>query len=193
MNWIQSFLTAIAIHKADAGAHHAAGAPVPHGAAQHTDVARWLFLPACTGHVSSGTPTTRGNYAVVSGEADLNEPHVNFSIKVPDDFVSFTSLQAVWICSAAAGNLYWYLYNNYASCGEAYGLHYEEPGYSTTPTRGANILNCDTPEDDPLVFPNLAVGDFIGVNFYRKGDHANDTLDATFYLFGLLFNYMGHQ
>ena len=188
MNWIQRFLTAIAIHKGDASAHH----NKIHGANEHTDVTRELWIPVTEGHISDGTAAMQGFYPTVRGDANLREPRVYFLTKVPDDFVSFISVKAVWFCSAASGNAYWKWGATYAASGEARTTHTDYPEWGVTATGGGWIMNVQEPAD-PLTLPNLAKGDYIGLGFDRDGTHANDTLENSFYLLGLLFTYVAEQ
>jgi len=175
-------------HDADADAHHAQ----THGAAQHTDVTRELFLPASAGVLRGGTATYRGEYATIRGDADADEPFASFAMKVPDDFVSFTSVKAIWSSPAAAGNMRWQSAATYASCGQSYDTHTDGGPMGVTATGGANLLNCQE-HSTPLTLVDLASGDFLGLGFYRDGSDALDTLDAYVFLYGFLFTYVGHQ
>ncbi len=170
------------------------GAPAPaiHGAAQHTDVTRTLRLPANEGFILAGTSGDHHTYAAVLGAANINEPKVNLFMKVPVDFVSFIKAEAIWTCDAVAGNMRWALETKWCTDGEVITTHAEAPATGETATGGANILNIQEPAT-PLSFANLAVDDFIGINFFRNGAHANDTLDDVVYLHALLFTYVSNQ
>lgn len=173
--------------------HHGQVPPtVEHGAEFHTDVTRELFIPANEGFVAAGAPSVLGQFSVITGGADLDEPTVYFAIKVPDDFVSFLTLKAVWSCGVAAGNMYWRIKADWAAAGEIYTTHSEDGAMGVTATGGGNILNVQEPFD-PILFVDLALGDYIGILFERDGSHANDTLDTTVKLVGLLFTYMAEQ
>lgn len=163
-----------------------------HGATEHHNVTRELFLPANEGRIVVGTPYSYGKYATVEGTANANQPTVELTMKVPDDFVSFTSLQAVWATAAAGGNMYWWLVAFYAASGEAYNIHNDQPALGATANGGANIMNVQAPAN-PLTLANLAKGDYIGVEFLRQGTDVLDTLDTDMYLFGLLFTYVAEQ
>lgn len=170
-----------------------AAAAIPtHGAAKHTDITRRMFLPANEGFVAAGASAQGGYYGVAQGGADANEPVVFFSFRVPDDFVSLTSLKAVWYAGVAAGNMYWKLRMMSAADGEVYNTDSNDPAEGTTATGGNNIINVQEPAN-PLTFAGLAAGDFIGIGFVRTGTHASDTLNATAKLLGLLFTYTANQ
>lgn len=162
-----------------------------HGAVKHTDVTRTIFIPATEGFVEAGTRGTFG-YAVVTGADNLNEPVCYFTLKVPDDFVSFVSVRAVWATSAASGNMVWMLNAYYAASGEVYDIHTEEPEPGVTATGGSTIINVQEPVT-PLTLANLATGDYLGLFFGRIGSAAEDTLDAPVELLGLLFTYTAEQ
>ena len=174
------------------GSHTIPGAPIPHGAPEHTDVTRELWLPANEGYVKAGTPAFQGYYSIVWGGANLDEPDVCFTIKVPPDFVSFTSVKALWSVDAAAGNMYWGFYVYYGAGGESRSAHSDFPGLGVTANGGLFIQNVQEPAN-PLTLANLAIGDYLGIRFYRKGSDALDTLDIAAYLYGLLFTYVANQ
>lgn len=166
--------------------------PATHGAAQHTDRTRDKFIPANEGHIRAGTSTYKGLYAAVSGGADLDEPYVHFTRKVPSDFESFISMRAVWLCAAAAGNMYWRLGAYYAAGGELYTTHTDAPAFGVTATAGVNLINVQEPQN-ALTFANLALGDYIGIKFERQGANAADTLNDVLYFLGLLLTYTASQ
>ena len=166
------------------------GAPAPavHGAELHTDITREIFLPANEGFVEAGTPSYYG----ITGGANADEPTVWLWMKVPVDFVSFTKVEAIWLSSAVAGNMYWELYAYYGACGENVSNHSDEPGRGVTATGGGDIRNCQEPAN-ALALASLALGDYIALCFSRIGTHASDTLNDTMHLEGLLFTYVANQ
>jgi len=170
----------------------AAAGMVEHGADMHTNVTRELFIPAISGHIRAGTVMYYDEYGVIQGGANLSEPWVYISFTVPDDFVSFGSLKAVWMCTAAAGNMYWYMNANYAAEGEVVDTHADSPAIGATATGGVEILNVQEPAN-PLTLAGLAAGDYIGLEFGRDGSNALDTLNAAMYLYGFLFTYTAEQ
>jgi len=172
----------------EAGSWGALGAG-EHGAALHTNVTRELFLPVYG--YTSGEIAFWGYHSSHS-LADGEDKNCNFSLKVPDDFVSFTKLEAVWGCSAAAGNMYWRFQAYYHASGEIYSLHDDLPALGTTATGGANILNVQEPAN-PLTLASLAAGDYVGVFFRREGSNVLDSLAASVEMIGLLFTYMAEQ
>lgn len=175
------------------GSHTIPGVADPHGAAQHTDVTRGLFLPANEGYVTLGTPDELGMYGVVDGGADANEPSIHFTMKVPDVFVSFSSVKAVWSSGIVAGNMYWRLEAHYCAPGEQYTTHFDNPGLGVTATGGVNLFNVQEPEN-PLTLANLAIGDYLGIFFQRLGADVLDTLGPQeARILGLLFTYVANQ
>lgn len=166
-------------------------APIPHGATDHNNVTRELFIPALHDEDVDTTLTRHSFYSVIACADGAASP-VYFVFKVPDDFVSFTSLKAVWICTAAGGNMAWSLHIDWAAAGEAYKTHTESTSAGVTATGGANIINA---QESPTaaVLSGLASGDYVGANFYRDGAHADDTLGQDVFLLGLLFTYTAEQ
>lgn len=153
---------------------------------------RTLWIPAGEGYAQAGTPTYHNYGAVVEGGANLNEPIVHFTFKVPSDFVAFLSMKADWLSPAAAGNMYWAIGSNYAADNELDTTHPDTPAAAATATQGANKYNIQSPAN-PLTYPNLAIGDIIQARFLRLGADALDTLDDVMYLYGLLFTYAASQ
>lgn len=166
-----------------------AGIP-EHGATKH--VTRELFIPANEGRLVAGTPYFYGRYASICGAADSDEPVVYFIIKVPDDFVSFDSIKAVWASDAASGSMNWGLLAGYAAAEEAYNTHVDSSGMGATATGGTGIINVQTPAT-ALTMASLAKGDYIGLKFERDGSGTLDTLNTTVHLLGLLFTYTAEQ
>jgi len=151
-----------------------------------------IFIPASEGYVMSGTLTYRGQYAVVRGDANAAEPAVLFSLRIPDDFRAFSSLKAVWTSPASSGNARWRFAVHYAGAGEVYNNTSEDLSMGQTATGGADILNVQEPANS-LTLTNLTAGDYIGINFWRDGANAADTLDDYFYLVGIVFEYKSDQ
>lgn len=164
---------------------------VIHGAAEHTDITREIFLPACEGYVTDGTPGVSEYYSVVVGGVDADEPVVSFTMKVPDDFVSFSSLKAIWL-HLAGGDMFWRLVAYYGACEQARSTHSDIPAKGVT-TSGGDIIKCQEPIN-ALALASLAPGDFIGIQFDREGSDDSDTLEVMpMELYGLLFTYVANQ
>jgi len=168
------------------------GGVSPHGAAKHTDVTRELFIPANACYIAAGTSGLLSQHQRVSGGANADEPDVHFSLKVPDDFVSFGSVKAVWAAVPASGNMYWRILANYGASGEDYAAHTDSPAIGVTATGGATLVNVQEPAN-PLTLSSLAAGDYIGIRFFREGTHASDTINDVVYLLGILFTYTASQ
>lgn len=166
--------------------------PSAHGADKHTNVTRELYLPAIGGNIYAGSPANVLLHSCVRGGANSDEPIIYLTMKVPDDFVSFTSVKALWASAATAKNMYWKLQAAYATEGEILDHHVEIPAYGATATGGLYIANVQEPAN-PLTLANLASGDYLGIGFYRNGVNALDTLNSEVSLIGLLFTYVAEQ
>lgn len=154
---------------------------------------RELFLSVSEGYIEAGTATKRGMFPTAQGAANLVEPKVYWSIKVPIDFVSFTSVKAVWLVeSGHPTNMYWRLDAHYGALGESPQVHTDLPGWGVTATVGNGLIAVQEAAL-PLTLANLALDDYLGIYFGRFGSDALDTLDTTVELFGLLFTYVTNQ
>ncbi len=163
-----------------------------HGAEKHTNITRTIWLPAIKYGAGVFTATESGTFPVAQGAAAADAPYLELSLKVPDDFVSFTKMELLWDSPAAAGNMYWKMNANYAAAGEAENTHTDTPAYGVTATAGANLLNLQQ-APNPLTLTNLAAGDYIGFWAYRVGSNALDTLGAVANFYGILFTYVANQ
>jgi len=162
-----------------------------HGIAQHTDVSRDFFIPACSGY-STGVQGFISSYWPVVILADGASLIAYLSMKVPNDFVSFTSVKAVWSSPAAAGNMRWRIMAGYNADGEALNFHSDGPAEGVTATGGADIVNVQEPAN-PLALANLAKGDYIGFRLSRDGTAGTDTLNDAVNIIGILFTYVAEQ
>lgn len=163
-----------------------------HGAAWHTDVTRRLFLLANEGHIAAGTSNQELGHSSIAGGANANEPMVMLEMRVPDDFVSFIKVEALWSSAAAAGNMNWRITADYNAEGEALNNHTDAPVFGTSATGGAGLLNVQEPAN-VITLANLAIGDYIGFTFNRGAVVGDDTLDAIVNFYGLLFTYVANQ
>ena len=179
---------AIAAHAEDPDVHHSS----IHGADKHIDIARKLFLPATAGFVEAGTVAlgSEGYYGVVRGEANTDTPKVHVNGRVPEDFVSFVALKAVWSSPAVSGNMQWYLKVALAPVGEYCALKVESPSPRTTATSGWNEINAS---EGGITFELAAKDDYFGISFIRQGSIGSDTLDEIMELYGFLFEYIANQ
>jgi len=150
---------------------------------------RYLFLPAY-GYTDGALAAVVVYSSHLSVDAALKMSA--FTFRVPSDFVSFVSMKAVWISSAASGNMCWLLNANYGASGESFMAHSDYPPIAVTATGGSGIINVQEPAN-ALALANIAKGDYCGIVFGRDAINAADTLDASVYLLGLLFTYLAEQ
>ena len=163
--------------------------PGAHGAAKHTDVARELFIPV--GPVYTGGIQAYGGFASIALDPAADE-NVKFNFKVPDDFVSFTSLKVLWGAWSGTAGQDWVCDPNadYAADGEAYGTHTDAPASTTIDTPVLNRLDVTA---IGFTLASLAKGDYVGVNIVRDADNAADTLTGDVCVIGLLLTYVAEQ
>lgn len=162
-----------------------------HGAAYHTDINRELFIPAFWAKITGCIQSNKGEFPCIRFTDGQDQQFLTI-MKVPDDFVSFVSLKAIWLSDVAAGNMYWQTHAGYATHGESYATHSDTPAYGVTATSGNNFFNIQEPTN-PLTLASLAIGDIVNFRFQRDGGHINDTLNSWVWVFGLLFTYEANQ
>lgn len=163
-----------------------------HGAEQHENVTRELFLPP-DGPTTGVIDRAFAPYNAVVFEDAVTDA-LDFTLKVPDDFVSFVSVKIVWVVDGAAptDNMYWKLDATYGTIGEDYGYHTDGPAPGITAPSADMHVNEQEPAN-PLTLVNLAKGDYLGITVSRYAGNALDTLNADVYILGLLFTYVAEQ
>ena len=165
-------------------------AQVPeHGAAKHTNITRELFLSP-TGYTMGTIARYNAYTAYLLQDAAVTQGSFNF--KVPDDFVSFVSAKAIWMCEGNGGNMWWNLEAQYCAAGELNQNHIDAPAVGATANIGGEDFNVQEPAN-PLTLASLAIGDYVGLEINRVATNALDTLDEDVWVFGLLFTYIGNQ
>ena len=161
-----------------------------HGADRQKDVTREKFIPAVSGY-TNGTPGNYRYYGIVN-LADGADQQIYTVFKVPDDFVSYTSLKLIWMSVAAAGTMRWGFDVRYGASGEANDTYTESGQNGETATGGANIINVQEPFD-PVALTGLAKGNYVGLMMEREGTHVDDTLGEIAMILGFLFTYVAEQ
>ena len=118
-----------------------------------------------------------------------------FSMKVPDDFVSFNKVEIMWAAASASSLVaQWDLYAAWVSSGESMAVaghatsNTEDTGYSLCNSAGSDRLQLSQ-TTNPLTLSALAKGDYLTLNVMRST--CSDTLGGSAYVHGLLFSYTG--
>ena len=163
--------------------------PYVHGADRHTNVTRHHFSRV-SGHIDAQVTSHLGYSLLLLPN---NQPrYAFFTFTVPDRFVSFTSIKALWLSDGDGGNIYWQLGAVYAAAGEPAITHTDAPAMGVTANAGAGIFNLEEPAN-PLALVDLAKGDTLGIIFYRDPTDPLDTLADSCFLLGLRFTYTAEQ
>lgn len=169
--------------------------PSDHGAAEHTNVERELFIPVIDDSDANATLTNLGRFLVVQ-LADAVVSHVRFSFKVPDDFVEFpygSYIRLVWSTPSAGSYMIGWYHADYGAEEEIYSNHsYTCVSSVYISSSGANVINAAAIMGDTQL-PDLAKGDYVGIHFQRDGDCVDDDLDNVVNVIGLLFAYVAEQ
>ncbi len=151
-----------------------------------------IFFAASEGVKEAGRDRIAWAFPGVKGDVDLFEPIVAIMKLVPDDYISFVSVKAVWYVPRLNENMYWYLEAGWTRAGDLVGYEAAWPP-AATPSSGSDIINVQEQEGSPLSLTGLQAGDFLGLIFNRYGTEPEDTLTADPNFFGLLFTYIAKQ
>jgi len=119
-----------------------------------------------------------------------------FSMKVPDDFVSFNKVEIMWAVVAAGSSLQtqWDFHAAWVSSGESMAVvghatsNTEDTGYGLCNAAGADCLTLSQ-ATNPLTLSGLARGDYLSLGVFRST--CSDTIGGSVYVHGLLFSYTG--
>lgn len=166
-----------------------------HGADKHTNVTRYLWLPATLDVIGAGTAIAEATADVpvleVANDAEKKVYLPYF--RCPDDFVSFTSAKLLWY-AVHTGNMYWRLSAAYGAAGELMTQHQDNPAYGATTGTGAGSTDLQAPEN-VLTLADLAKGDFVSIRYERDGTNELDTIADTgeVELLGILIEYIAEQ
>ena len=181
--------TVYACYVAEAWVQLGREVPFVHTVDRHTDVTRHIFIPP-TSHTDA-TVTSYLSYPALL--LVNNQPRYGFFIlTVPDNFVSFVSAEALWLCDNDGGNIYWQLGAAYAAAGEAAQQHTDAPAMGLTANAGADLHNLTEPTN-PLTLADLAKNDTAGIILFRDATDVLDTITGALYLLGLRFTYVADQ
>ncbi|GAI58775.1 unnamed protein product, partial [marine sediment metagenome] len=172
------------------GGSSSTGTTLDHGRDKHTDVTRYKFYPFYNDvNANAALALFQAHSFVNMPDAVITEVPVEF--RVPDDFVSFTSMKLVWSATnaAAARNMYWRLTAGYGTAGESFRNTLEAAAYGVTAWTASEIIHEQTGAN-ALTMATLGLGDYVGVKVWRDGGHVNDTIGATVKAFGILLTYV---
>jgi hypothetical protein len=169
----------------------AAAADLPtHGAAQHTDRTRTVFLPVSV--FESYSPTIIGSFpSAFQAQAmpdGVNTPLQGFMI-VPQDYVSIVGWKILYCNGGASSNpVMWDLYFQAVDDGED----------TTGANDGSMTLQADSPTnvlDSLNIFTigttstNILAGGLLRISLRRVGGDAGDTNTSDMHFIGLQFDY----
>ena len=171
----------------------AAGGTAEHGASDHTNITRTIFMPVSPVHTNGVYEPNR--LALIKLPVDVIAT-ANFTFQVPVDYYSHTAstvIKLVWYANSAATNV---MYGRFGSYGQGVGESIEgtsENAGEGTMAAGGNKIITVSNTSDYLDLSGIAIGDFIGVDFRRNGASGNDALNEHVYVLGMLFTYVALQ
>ena len=161
-----------------------------HGASDHTDVTRELYVPVNAVHYTgaAGSPATRPFISL----SDAANDFLTLSFQVPDDFVSYTKLEVIFEGVTGTGGQDWVCdpICFYAAHGETKNTHTDLPANTTIDVAVITTLYF---AEIGLTLASLAKGDNVGLKILRAGGDGADTFQGEIRIFGLLFTYVGEQ
>lgn len=102
---------------------------------------------------------------------------------VPSDFSSTMTVKAV-VIPLASGNMYALNQAKHGAVGEAWDIHSVSLGATT-----AAVTSGQPNEELSLSLTNAAIGDYVGLYFYRYAAHTSDTVGTIVYFRGWLVSY----
>ena len=160
--------------------------PSAHGASAHTDRTRTVFYGSH--YHTSGEAT---NVFGVGLDASTDET-VSYRIRLPSDFSSLTSVQAVWIPTLSIGlPKVWVLDvdTKFGTLTENYYAHdlSDNGNAITVDSTMVNDYNAFTIASS--AFTNLTASDFLNIKLNRDANNASDTYAYDIYIAGILVTY----
>ncbi len=152
-----------------------------HGAANHTDRTRKIWIPCTFG--TDGLTMPLGDYVVAAlADAATKDGGANFC--VPSDYVSGGIIKAV-VVPVANGDIRADIFSDFAGNNEGSGTHDVNTATFTETVVANNIEVLGT----SLTLTDLAVNDIVGLKFRRYGAAAEDTITDIVHFIGFMFEY----
>lgn len=163
-----------------------------HGAGQHTDVQRDIFIPVSNAPADSPARERHGWHTGVS-LTDTATLEGGVEMKVPNDFVSFVAAYFVFVTTGTglSGDVAYYIFANYCAVDEVDVIHDESTPLDTIAVESGICYELLIPA---TMLTNLAKGDYLGIVLRRAGLNPNDTFNTGLViLLGLRFVYIAEQ
>lgn len=170
--------------------HLAAGAdPFIHGAAEHTNVSRYMFIPV---DLQSGTErdTDFGHYYMSD---NISRRHAS-KFRLPSDFVSIITFNHVFNIAGGAGaaNMYYQRRLSGTAIGETHPTVNNLSAFAALAVT-MNQLQLDSDWVADGLFAGIDANDYIGVASYRDATDVLDTINAITDHFGWIMVYTAEQ
>ena len=154
-----------------------------HGAAQHTNITRELFISSACDTDSLTTDT----FGITLLDNALTG--VTYTFKIPADFVSTAHIYGVYRPSDA-GDMYWRMAVFNAANGEIFSGDTGDYGTDTVSSITVGVFEAP---DIPTSIAAMTIGDYVYVKIERDATHASDTVSTGVTLLGILFTYTANQ
>jgi hypothetical protein len=142
-------------------------------------------------HIAQGFTVSNASRYHGLRAADGVDCRATFTSRVPDDFVSFTSVKMLWQTPASSGNLVFLCYFHWAAGGEVDNENAETGVQQTVASGGTEFFTYSEMGDFAL--SGIAAGDIFGSEFRCYRNNGSDTLATHMEVCGFEFNYVASQ
>jgi hypothetical protein len=171
----------------------AAATTAAHGASDHTNITRTIFMPPGPVHTNG---VYEPNRLALIKLPDNTMTTVNFTFQIPVDYsasVGANAIQLVWYTNTGTTNN---MFGRFESYGDGEGASVEgtsQVGTEQTMAAGGNKLINVSTQAAYLTLNSIQVGDYIGVSYRRNGSSGSDTISDDVRCVGMLFTYTATQ
>ena len=163
----------------------------------HSSTVQEVFIPPSIFNYGNVYYEWRYPCILVAGGSSFNAGlGMMFSVKIPDDFVSVSSVKLMWSIGSTA-DVNWDLYAAWVSSGENMSV----ASHATSNTDDTGFLICTPAGNEyltysattnPLTLSGLGAGDYLAIQVARSTCSGGVGVGTSPFVHGLLFSYTGH-
>jgi len=159
-----------------------------HGAADHINVERWVWIPYAL--AQQGTVNLNNRWRMGhTDDAQVNYVDM-YPWKVPSDFVAVTEARVI-LMPTANGQTYSQIYVGAASIDEVSTDNV--PAYAQDPAIVAWQISQTRDFVADFVAAGLVIGDYVGIRWTRDATNVLDTVNAAVRVLGTIIKYTAEQ
>lgn len=145
--------------------------------ALYSRTVNFLVVPDISNAVSPGIAAS--GIVLLNGVDSFGEAHFS----VPANYVSGMTATPI-VRPTNTGNLYWALYARYGANGEDYNNHTDTRALGTTAVTASQLKVLSS-----LSLTNVAIGDYVSLEFERDASNVADTSESSVNLLGIEISY----